>query len=111
MGLGARLAPAKTEHVLLLDADIELDPHMVGQLKQKLINEQLDFVSIMARLRMESFWEKLLAPAFIYFFKVLYPFSSGTTRNPDLAWPPAVVSSFARMLCEKQGPFYRSETH
>jgi len=70
----------KTEHVLLLDADIELDPPMVGQLKQKLINEQLDFVSIMARLRMKSFWEKLLAPAFIYFFKVLYPFSIG--NNP-----------------------------
>src|SRR6478609_5962826 len=34
----------KTEHVLLLDADIELDPPMVGQLKQKLINEQLGFV-------------------------------------------------------------------
>ncbi len=71
---------AKTELVLLLDADIELDPHMIGLLKQKLINEQLDFVSIMARLRMESFWEKLLAPAFIYFFKVLYPFSVG--NNP-----------------------------
>jgi hopene-associated glycosyltransferase HpnB len=46
-----------------------------------LIGENLDLVSIMAHLRMESFWEKLLAPAFIYFFKLLYPFSVGNNPN------------------------------
>jgi len=71
----------KSELVLLMDADIELAPRMIGALKQKLIDEELDLVSIMARLRMESFWEKLLAPAFIYFFKLLYPFSVG--NNPS----------------------------
>ena len=70
-----------SELVLLLDADIELEPRMIGTLKQKLIDEQLDLVSIMARLRMESFWEKLLVPAFIFFFKLLYPFSIG--NNPS----------------------------
>ena len=73
----------RTELILLLDADIELDPRMIGALKQKLIGEKLDLVSIMARLRMETFWEKLLAPAFIYFFKLLYPFSLG--NNPSSA--------------------------
>src|SRR5580692_7177075 len=73
----------RTELILLLDADIELDPGMIGALKQKLISEKLDLVSIMARLRMETFWEKLLAPAFIYFFKLLYPFSLG--NNPSSA--------------------------
>src|SRR3984893_19521502 len=57
---------------------------MVGTLKQKLIDEQLDLVSIMAQLRMESFWEKLLAPAFIYFFKLLYPFSVGNNPSSSL---------------------------
>ncbi len=38
----------KTELVLLLDADIELAPRMIGTLKQKLIDEQLDLASIMA---------------------------------------------------------------
>src|SRR3984957_19142178 len=70
-----------SELVLLLDADIELEPRMIGTLKQKLIDEQLDLVSIMARLRMDSFWEKLLVPAFIYFFKLLYPFS--VANNPS----------------------------
>ena len=57
---------------------------MIGTLKQKLIDEQLDLVSIMAWLRMETFWEKLLAPAFIYFFKLLYPFSVGNDPNSSL---------------------------
>jgi hopene-associated glycosyltransferase HpnB len=73
-----------TELVLLLDADIELDRRMIGTLKKKLIEEQLDLVSIMAWLRMETFWEKLLAPAFIYFFKLLYPFSIGNDPNSSL---------------------------
>ena len=73
----------RTELILLLDADIELDPRMIGALKQRLISEKLDLISIMARLRMETFWEKLLAPSFIYFFKLLYPFSLG--NNPSSA--------------------------
>jgi hopene-associated glycosyltransferase HpnB len=74
----------RTELILLLDADIELDPGMIEALKQKLTGEQLDLVSIMARLRMETFWEKLLAPAFIYFFKLLYPFSLGNNPSSGL---------------------------
>jgi hopene-associated glycosyltransferase HpnB len=73
-----------TQLVLLLDADIELEARMIGTLKQKLVDEHLDLVSIMARLRMETFWEKLLAPAFIYFFKLLYPFSVGNNPNSSL---------------------------
>jgi hopene-associated glycosyltransferase HpnB len=73
-----------TDLVLLLDADIELEPQMLGELKRKLIDEGLDLVSIMAWLRMESFWEKLLAPAFIYFFKLLYPFAVGNKPGSRL---------------------------
>jgi hopene-associated glycosyltransferase HpnB len=74
----------RTDLILLLDADIELEPRMIGALKQKLIDEGIDLVSIMAWLRMESFWEKLLAPAFIYFFKLLYPFSIGNKPSSSL---------------------------
>jgi len=64
-----------TEYILLLDADIELKPGTVNSLLKKAENEQLQLVSLMADLRMSSFLEKLLMPAFIYFFKLLYPFS------------------------------------
>jgi len=64
----------ETAWTLLLDADIRLLPGMVAALLAKAREDGRSFVSIMARLRMESFWEKLLMPAFIYFFKLLYPF-------------------------------------
>ena len=63
-----------TPWTLLLDADIELKPGMAAALLAKAQGDGRPFVSVMASLRMASFWEKLLMPAFIYFFKLLYPF-------------------------------------
>jgi hopene-associated glycosyltransferase HpnB len=68
---------AHTGLTLLLDADIELAPGMVATLVQKLVAEKLDLVSIMAELRMVSLAEKMLVPAFVYFFKLIYPFALG----------------------------------
>jgi hopene-associated glycosyltransferase HpnB len=67
----------ESEFVLLLDADIELKSGMLAALRAKLVDEELDLVSIMAQLRMETFWERMLVPAFVYFFKLLYPFRLG----------------------------------
>jgi hopene-associated glycosyltransferase HpnB len=75
---------AQTELLLLLDADIELAPGAVATLKQRLRLESLDLVSVMAELRMESFWERLLIPAFIYFFKLVYPFALGNSPRSRL---------------------------
>jgi hopene-associated glycosyltransferase HpnB len=73
-----------TDLALLLDADIELGRGMVCALKWKLNDANLDLVSVMAWLRMESFWEKMLAPAFIYFFRLVYPFSVGNRPHSRL---------------------------
>jgi hopene-associated glycosyltransferase HpnB len=63
-----------TPLTLLIDADIELRPGIVGGLRKKLKENHLHFISLMAQLHMVSFWERLLMPAFVYFFKMLYPF-------------------------------------
>ena len=63
-----------TPQTLLLDADIDLAPGTIGALKEKMHKEQIPFISLMATPSMSSSWEKLLMPAFVYFFKVLYPF-------------------------------------
>ncbi len=63
-----------TPLTLLLDADIELRPGIVGALRQKLKGNHLHLVSLMSQMRMVNFWERLLMPAFVYFFKMLYPF-------------------------------------
>ena len=75
----------ETDLTLLLDADIELAPGMLKSLKCKLGREKLHFVSLMAMLRLSSFWEKLLMPAFIYFFKMLYPFALANRPGHPMA--------------------------
>lgn len=63
------------EYTLLLDADIELGPGIVAALRDKARHERLDLVSIMATLGCGGFWERLLAPPFVFFFKLIYPFA------------------------------------
>jgi hopene-associated glycosyltransferase HpnB len=74
-----------TPLVLLLDADIQLCPGMIASLKHKRQSENLHFVSLMAALRFTSFWEKLLMPAFIYFFKMIYPFALANKIDSKVA--------------------------
>lgn len=67
--------------VLLLDADIELDRGVVTALRQLAADRGAGLVSVMATLATASFWERLFAPAFVYFFKLLYPFAR--VADPD----------------------------
>ncbi|MBD2365380.1 glycosyltransferase [Anabaena minutissima FACHB-250] len=62
------------DYFFLTDADIEHDVNNLRRLVAKAEQEDLDLVSVMVRLRCQSFWEKLLIPAFVFFFQKLYPF-------------------------------------
>lgn len=66
--------PRQPDYVLFTDADIEHDLNNLWQLVAKAKSKQLDLVSLMVQLRCQSFWERLLIPAFIFFFQMLYPF-------------------------------------
>lgn len=68
------LQHVRTPLVLQLDADIELVPGTIAGLRSRLLGHELALVSLMARLRMENAWERALMPAFVYFFRLLYPF-------------------------------------
>jgi hopene-associated glycosyltransferase HpnB len=74
-----------TPLTLLIDADIELEPGILKDLRQKLKVDSLHLISLMAQLRMVNFWEKLLMPAFVYFFKMLYPFRLSNSSFTGLA--------------------------
>jgi hopene-associated glycosyltransferase HpnB len=63
-----------TTYLLLTDADIEHDCANVRRLVAKAEIERHDLVSLMVRLRCQSFWERLLVPAFVFFFQKLFPF-------------------------------------
>ena len=80
------LREVKTPLTLLLDADIELAPGIIVALLEKRRRDGLQLVSLMATLEARGFWEKLLLPAFVYFFKLLYPFH---LSNSSFKWVAA----------------------
>ncbi|MGW1806070.1 glycosyltransferase [Streptomyces sp. NPDC002078] len=72
---GIGLARARDpEYLLLTDADIAHAPDSLRALVAAAQAGGFDVVSQMARLRVESAWERLVVPAFVYFFAQLYPF-------------------------------------
>lgn len=75
----------QTDLILLVDADVRLDPGVVGALRAKLRERDLAAVSLMVELRMRGFWERLLLPAFVYFFKLLYPFRLANAAGGPVA--------------------------
>jgi hopene-associated glycosyltransferase HpnB len=79
------LREVRTPYTLLLDADIELMPGMLTTLKAKAQQEKLVLVSIMAEPPMVRFFERLLMPPFIFFFKLLYPFALANKPSSGVA--------------------------
>jgi len=62
------------DYFLFTDADIQHHPQNLRELVTKAEQEHLALTSLMVLLRCQSFWEKLLIPAFVFFFQKLYPF-------------------------------------
>ena len=63
----------RPDHLLLTDADIV---HGSGNLRDLVSRCEIggyDLVSLMVRLHCRSLWERLLIPAFVFFFFKLYP--------------------------------------
>ncbi|MET9375961.1 glycosyltransferase [Streptomyces sp. NPDC002992] len=83
---GIGLARARDpEFLLLTDADIAHEPDSLRRLVAAAVGSDLDLVSQMARLRVASLWERLVVPAFVYFFAQLYPFRWINRRRRPLA--------------------------
>ncbi len=73
MSEGVR-ASAGAGYILFTDADIGYRPGTVTALARAASGGRFTLVSQMALLRTANRWEKLLIPAFVYFFAQLYPF-------------------------------------
>lgn len=73
-GIQAVKQTANPDYWLFTDADIQHDRQNLAQLIAKAETEDLDLVSLMVLLRCKSWWEKMLIPAFVFFFQKLYPF-------------------------------------
>lgn len=75
----------KPDYLLLTDADITYRQGVLKKLVTKAEANKLTFVSLMARLDSRGLWGKLLIPAFIYFFQLIYPFRRANTRYDSTA--------------------------
>ena len=80
MAQGVKTASAGTEpagapeYLLFTDADIAWAPGALRDLVAAAEGDDRAVVSLMALLRAETGWERVIVPAFVYFFAQLYPF-------------------------------------
>jgi hopene-associated glycosyltransferase HpnB len=77
--------PLDPEFLLFTDADIEHPQDSLSRLVTYAVSADRDLVSLMARLRTATRWEKLIVPAFVYFFAQLYPFRLVARRRSRTA--------------------------
>jgi hopene-associated glycosyltransferase HpnB len=70
-GVAASSAPV----LLFTDADIVHDSRHLSALVARLQRPRVELVSEMVRLNCTSLAERVLVPAFVYFFQMLYPFA------------------------------------
>ena len=73
------------DYLLLTDADILHSSENIKNLVYKAEAENLDLVSLMVKLNIIVFWEKMLIPAFVFFFQKLYPFIWVNDPNKNTA--------------------------
>ena len=85
MSEGVRAAGPGAGYLLFTDADIAYAPGTVTRLAEAAAGGQFAMVSQMALLRTGNRAEKLLVPAFVYFFAQLYPFPRVSSRRARTA--------------------------
>ncbi len=72
--MNAGVAHSQADYILFTDADIEHPPDSLRRLAARAVDRDLALTSRMVRLHCASLAEKLLVPAFVFFFAMLYPF-------------------------------------
>jgi hopene-associated glycosyltransferase HpnB len=78
------LAPG-ARYLWFTDADVEHDPDVLSRLVERAERVRLDLVSTMVMLHCAGLWERLLVPAFVFFFQKLYPFPSVNDPSKRIA--------------------------
>lgn len=82
---GVNESAAAAEFYWFTDADVVHAPDTLRRLVSRAQADSLDLTSLMVLLRAETFAERLLIPAFLYFFLMLYPPKWIVDRNSRTA--------------------------
>jgi hopene-associated glycosyltransferase HpnB len=103
---GIRFAGEKlpaAEYFWFTDADLEHDPATLRTLVGQAQAGKLALASNMARLHCTRVWERLLIPAFIFFFCKLYPFRFVNRPRHPMAAAAGGSMLVRRVLLERSG--------
>lgn len=73
--VAAEQAYPAAELFLFTDADIRHASYELRRTVARLIEQRLDLASLMVRLATDNLAERAIVPAFVYFFRLLYPFA------------------------------------
>ncbi len=91
------------DFLLLTDADIAHRPGSLRALVRAAEANGLDLVSQMARLRVRTGWERLVVPAFVYFFAMLFPFRWSNAPGARTAAAAGGCSLVRRAALDRAG--------
>lgn len=93
------------DYIWLNDADIVHKPEVLTAMVTKSQARQSALTSLMVRLETDGLWGKLLIPAFIYFFQLLYPFTAVNSKASGTAGAAGGCMLIQRKMLEKLGGF------
>lgn len=101
----SRGVPAEdpSRYLLFSDADISHAPEALRELVSRAEAEGLDLASLMVRLQCRSTAEKLMIPAFVFFFRMLYPFPRVNRPKDPLAGAAGGTMLLRRTALERIG--------
>jgi hopene-associated glycosyltransferase HpnB len=102
MAQGLRAAGG-ADYILFTDADIAYTPGTLSALVRAAASSDRVLVSQMALLRTDTFAERLLIPAFVYFFAQLYPFRRVNRRGGRTAAAAGGCMLVRRVALEAAG--------
>ncbi|MDE2902203.1 MAG: glycosyltransferase [Chloroflexota bacterium] len=91
------------DYILLTDADIAHPPDLLRRLVGMAEHRDLDLASVMAHLRAVTPFERLLVPAFVYFFGLLNPFRWSNDPNRGTAAAAGGCVLVRRRMLERIG--------
>lgn len=104
---GGVAAAGAADFLLFTDADIAYAPSAVTELVRAATSGDFDLVSQMAKLRTAQGWERVIVPAFVYFFAQLYPFARVNSPRSRVAAAAGGCMLVRRAALESAGGLTR----
>jgi hopene-associated glycosyltransferase HpnB len=101
--MNAGASQSDAEMVLFTDADIRHSPRSLRLLVARAEVRKLDLTSRMVTLNCTIFAEKLLIPAFVFFFAMLYPFKRANDPKSQIAAAAGGTMLVRRSMLDKIG--------